>query len=72
MISRLSEHGAGKYNFIIEELKANGKQDYIDKVMCSHKSSVTYYSGNTMEAEFVDEEWAYLDEKFMDALQLLK
>lgn len=72
ILAKVSEYGAGKYNFIIEELKANGKQDYIDKVMCSHKSSVTYYSGNTMEAEFVDEEWAYLDEKFMDALQLLK
>lgn len=72
ILAKLNEHGLGKYKFKVDELKANGKQDYIDKVMCSHKSSVTYYSGNTMEAEFVDEEWAYLDEKFMDALQLLK
>jgi hypothetical protein len=42
--------------------------------MCSNKSSVTYYgnNGNSLETEFVDEEWTYIEEKFQDALKLLK
>lgn len=72
ILSKLGEFGIGKYKFMIEELIANGKMDYIDKHMCASKSSSTIYSGNTLEAGFVDEEWAYIESKFWNALQLLK
>lgn len=74
IISNRDSRGTGYYETLIDELKTNGKQDYIDKVMCSNKSSVTYYgnNGNTLETEFVDEEWTYIEEKFQDALKLLK
>lgn len=74
ILKERNTRGEGYYVTLLEELKANGKQDYIDKVMCSNKSSVTYYgtNGNTLESEFVDSEWAYIEEKFQDQLKLLK
>ena len=74
ILKERDSRGTGYYEGLIEELKANGKQDYIDRVLCSNKSSVTYFgtNGNTLESEFVDEEWAYVSEKLQDALKLLK
>lgn len=72
IISKREEHGAAKYKMLIEDLQKAGKMDYIDRHICASKSSATIYSGNTHEAEFVDQEWAYLDEKFWNSLQLLK
>lgn len=74
ILNELNLRGTGYYKTVIDKLKADGKQDYIDKVMCSNKSSVTYYStdGKTVEAEFVDQEWAYIESEFLDALLLLR
>jgi hypothetical protein len=74
ILSKIQEAGIAGYKLTINGIKEKGKQDYIDHWMCSNKSSVTYYgtNGNTMETEFVDEEWTYIEEKFIDALQLLK
>lgn len=74
ILHELNLRGTGYYKTVIDNLKADGKQDYIDKVMCSNKSSVTYYSadGKTVEAEFVDQEWAYIESEFLDTLLLLR
>lgn len=74
ILADVAEKGAGFYATKIEEIKSFGRQDYIDRLMCANKSSVTFYAagGNTHETAFVDEEWAYFSEKFKDALTLLK
>lgn len=72
ILAKREEKGIGHYKFVIEEIKKAEKQDYIDKLVCGHKSSATLYAGNTHEAAFVDEEWEYFAEKFLDALQIFK
>lgn len=72
ILAKREEKGIGHYKFVIEEIKNADKQDYIDKLLCGHKSSATLYAGNTHEAAFVDEEWEYFAEKFLDALQIFK
>lgn len=56
----------------IQEIIDMGKMDYIDRVMCSNRSSSTYYSQRTYEASFVDDEWDYIENQLMNAVESFK
>lgn len=52
--------GSTQIKAIISELRDMGKEDYIDLVLCTDKSSSTYYSQNKKELTQIDDEWAYI------------
>lgn len=52
--------GSAQIKAIISELRDMGKEDYIDLVLCTDKSSSTYYSQNKKELTQIDDEWAYI------------
>ena len=55
--------GSAAIKAIISELRDMGKEDYIDLVLCTDKSSATYYSQNKKELTQIDDEWAYICDK---------
>jgi hypothetical protein len=47
-------------------------EDYIDRIVCSDKSSATYYAQNGGELTLLQEEFDYLEQKLINQLALLK
>ena len=47
-------------------------EDYIDRIVCSDKSSATYYAQNGGELTLLQEEFDYLEQKLINQLSLLK
>lgn len=46
--------------------------DYIDRIVCSDKSSATYYAQNNGELTLLQEEFDYIEQKLINQLSLLK
>lgn len=66
------ELGTARLQARITEVTQMGKMNYIDRLMCANKTSATYYSQRTHEASFIDEEWDYIDNELMNAIQSFK
>jgi len=49
-----------------------GKRDYIDRLMCTNKNSATYYSRQTHESAFIDQEWHYIETEFAQTVITFK
>ena len=64
--------GKARLQATINQVVAMGKMDYIDRLMCSNKSSATYYSQRTHEASFIDDEWDYIENELMSAIESFK
>ena len=47
-------------------------EDYIDRIVCSDKSSATYYAQNGGELKLLQDEYDYLEQKLINQLALLK
>ena len=47
-------------------------EDYIDRIVCSDKSSATYYAQNGGELTLLQNEFDYLEQKLINQLALLK
>lgn len=47
-------------------------EDYIDRIVCSDKSSATYYAQNSGELTLLQNEFDYLERKLINQLALLK
>lgn len=47
-------------------------EDYIDRIVCSDKSSATYYAQNGGELTLLQDEFDYLEQKLINQLALLK
>lgn len=66
----IASRGMSYYVSLANDIIAAGKMDYIDKVICSGRSSITYYAnGNTPETDLIDKEWEFINEKLILALQ---
>ena len=59
------------YQYLIEELIKDGKFDYINRVICSDKSSITYYSSQSGEAKMLDAEFEYICTRMLNDLNNL-
>ncbi|MBQ6862559.1 MAG: hypothetical protein IJN98_08115 [Alistipes sp.] len=64
--------GEGLLMAKINELTAMGKRDYIDRLMCTNKNSATYYSRQTHESAFIDQEWHYIETEFAQTVITFK
>ena len=53
----------------IEQLMNMGKDDYIDTVLCTDKSSATYYSQRRRELTQIEDEWDYICNELLDAIR---
>ena len=49
-----------------------GKMDYIDLILCTDKSSATYYSQKKMESAQIDAEWDYIVNELGNAIENFK
>ena len=56
----------------IEQLKQMGKEDYIDTILCTDKSSATYYAQRKHELTQIEDEWDYIENEFMNAIKNFK
>ena len=66
----IASRGMSYYVSLANDIIKAGKMDYIDKVICSGRSSITYYAtGNTPETDLIDKEWEFINEKLILALQ---
>ncbi len=68
----LSDRGKGVYKSMVEEIISAGKEDYIDKLLCTDKNSITYKSKNNGELLQINEEWKYIAKSLVNALETLK
>lgn len=56
----------------IERIISDGFEDYIDKIVCSDKSSITYSSNNSGEYKLLQEEFQYIKNDLLNALDNLR
>ncbi len=56
----------------IKEIARLGIHSYIDRIVCSDKSSVTYFSQKTAELNQLDEEFRYIEDELVNQLKNLK
>ena len=68
----IAESGNARLTAQIEQLRQMGKEDYIDTVMCTDKSSATYYSQRKQELRQIEDEWDYIENEFMNAIKNFK
>jgi hypothetical protein len=60
--------GKEYYEAIVDGIIANGKYDYIDRIVCADKNSLTYYTQKKGEDKRFDEEWKYITKQLKNAL----
>lgn len=56
------------WNSKIQSVADAGFEDYIDRVVCSDKSSVTYFSNNSGETKQLQEEFQYIKKDLLNTL----
>ncbi len=56
---------------LVKEVADMGKMDYIDLILCTDKSSSTYYSQKKMESTQIDAEWNYIKKELAKAIENL-
>ena len=56
----------------IKEIARLGIYSYIDRIVCSDKSSVTYFNQKTAELNQLDEEFRYIEDELVNQLKNLK
>ena len=64
-----ADKGNARLTVEIEQLMNMGKDDYIDTVLCTDKSSATYYSQRKKELAQIEDEWDYIENEFMNAVR---
>jgi hypothetical protein len=69
--SDYTSNGRAYYEALVDDLITNGKFDYIDKIVCSDKSSLTYFLQNRTEASLLDEEFNYIKNNLKNDLNNL-
>lgn len=68
----LVSRGLKYYVDLVNDIIKAGKMDYIDKVICSSRSSLTYYAtGNTPETYLIDKEWEFIKDSLIPVLKSL-
>ena len=56
------------WNEEIQRVIKAGFEDYIDRIVCSDKSSATYFSSNSTETKQLQEEFQYIKKDLLNAL----
>ena len=56
------------WNGEIQRVINAGFEDYIDRIVCSDKSSATYFSSNSTETKQLQEEFQYINKDLLNAL----
>jgi hypothetical protein len=64
----IKARGKAYYEAIVDGIIANGKYDYIDRIICADKNSLTYYTQAKGEDKRFDEEWKYIEKQLKNAL----
>jgi hypothetical protein len=64
----IKSKGKAYYEAIVDGIVANGKYDYIDRIVCADKNSLTYYTQAKGEDKRFDEEWKYIEKQLKNAL----
>lgn len=78
IVKQISSHGHDFYEQRINELihdehgGIRASYDYIDMFAVGNKNSATLYASHTQEAEQYDEEWNYIVNELLNALQNVK
>lgn len=68
----ITDKGNARLTAEIEQLKQMGKEDYIDTILCTDKSSATYYAQRKHELTQIEDEWDYIENEFMNAIKNFK
>jgi hypothetical protein len=56
----------------IQRIISGGIEDYIDRIVCSDKNSVTYFANNSGETELLQKEFQYIKDSLLKALANFK
>ncbi len=72
ILNVLRTQGVQKFVLMIQEVISEGMPDYIDKVACTDKNSLTYSAKQNGETDRFVEEWAYIENELINALQNFK
>lgn len=69
---RVNTEGKQRYELMIRSIVDAGLEDYINRLLCTNKSSVTYFSSESGEIKLIREEFEYLSKHLYNALITLK
>lgn len=64
--------GQAQRQALVKDVCDMGKMDYIDLILCTDKSSATYYSQKKMESAQIDAEWDYIVNELGNAIENFK
>lgn len=56
----------------IQRIISDGIEDYIDRIVCSDKNSVTYFANNSGETELLQKEFQYIKDSLLKTLANFK
>lgn len=57
---------------MIQGVIDDGMADYIDKVVCTDKNSLTYFSKQNGETERFVKEWEFIQKDFINSIENFK
>ena len=69
---RVNTEGKQRYELMIKSIVDAGLEDYINRLLCTNKSSVTFFSSEGGEIKLIREEFEYLTKHLFNALITLK
>ncbi len=72
ILNVLRTQGVTKFVLMIQDVISGGMPDYIDKIACTDKNSLTYSAKQNGETDLFCEEWSYIENELINAIQNFK
>ena len=72
ILNDISTNGKNRYKLLIQSIINDGIEDYIDKIACTDKNSLTYSSKQNAEAECFSKEWHFIERDLLNAIDNFK
>ena len=72
ILNDIRSKGKEVYKMMIQSVIDDGMADYIDKVACTDKNSLTYFSKQNGERERFVKEWEFIQKDFINSIENFK
>lgn len=72
ILNDIRSKGKEVYKIMIQSVIDDGMADYIDKIACTDKNSLTYFSKQNGETERFVKEWEFIQKDFINSIENFK
>lgn len=72
ILNDIRSKGKEVYKMMIQSVIDDGMADYIDKIACTDKNSLTYFSKQNGETERFVKEWEFIQKDFINSIENFK